>query len=321
MNAHPASKFFKYFLTTIGLFACLSALAQASEGGTDPVLVTDTAELTAQGFTASATNVYRDGSGHYFRLRTEGDTRNSANDPSVTTNIFGTASFGFATGQPGDATPRDETQQWDLEADFGAEFDSGSALTCPSGENDGEFIVPIVGLPQGANIDAFLLRGFDNNGLDLLDAVLKKVCQSKTGTVNAPDITNLTGDIGSTMEGTPGNFEAEESGIDDTVDNKFCHYHALVDLEASACRDNDIAFHKVRVQWQRQIASAPGTATFNDVPTTHTFFKEIEALVDSGITGGCGGGNYCPDDTLTRGQMAAFLARALGLHFPGCTNC
>jgi hypothetical protein len=30
----------------------------------------------------------------------------------------------------------------------------------------------------------------------------------------------------------------------------------------------------------------------------------------AGITGGCGGGKYCPDSNVTRGQMAAFLRRA-----------
>jgi hypothetical protein len=37
--------------------------------------------------------------------------------------------------------------------------------------------------------------------------------------------------------------------------------------------------------------------------------------VKSGITAGCGGGNYCLDAALTRGQMAVFLSKALGLHF------
>jgi hypothetical protein len=37
--------------------------------------------------------------------------------------------------------------------------------------------------------------------------------------------------------------------------------------------------------------------------------------VASGITAGCGGGNYCPDAPLTRGQMAVFLSKGLGLHF------
>lgn len=67
--------------------------------------------------------------------------------------------------------------------------------------------------------------------------------------------------------------------------------------------------------WNRQVAPAPSTATFNDVPTGHAFFQHIEALVGSGITGGCGGGNYCPNAPLTRGQMAVFLAKALGLGF------
>jgi len=52
------------------------------------------------------------------------------------------------------------------------------------------------------------------------------------------------------------------------------------------------------------------------VPTTHLFYQYIEALAAAGITSGCGGGNFCPDAALTRGQMAVFLAKALGLHWP-----
>ena len=51
-------------------------------------------------------------------------------------------------------------------------------------------------------------------------------------------------------------------------------------------------------------------------PTTSPQFKFVEALFAAGITAGCGGGNYCPDNPVTRGQMAVFLASALGLHFP-----
>lgn len=70
------------------------------------------------------------------------------------------------------------------------------------------------------------------------------------------------------------------------------------------------------VTWQRSVSPAPGTQTFGDVPVGHPFHRFIEALATSGITGGCGGGNYCPDSPLTRGQMAVFLSAALGLHFP-----
>jgi hypothetical protein len=64
------------------------------------------------------------------------------------------------------------------------------------------------------------------------------------------------------------------------------------------------------------VSPAPNTPTFGDVPVDHPFFQFIEALAKSGITGGCGSGNYCPDNPVTRGQMAVFLAKALGLQFP-----
>jgi len=65
-----------------------------------------------------------------------------------------------------------------------------------------------------------------------------------------------------------------------------------------------------------QVSPAPATATFSDVPTTNPQFRFVEALVAAGITAGCGGGKYCPDVPVTRGQMAVFLAVTLGLHFP-----
>jgi hypothetical protein len=63
------------------------------------------------------------------------------------------------------------------------------------------------------------------------------------------------------------------------------------------------------------VSSAPAAATFSDVPSSHPFFRFIEALAASGITSGCGGGNFCPDALLTRGRMAVFLSLGLGLHF------
>lgn len=75
-------------------------------------------------------------------------------------------------------------------------------------------------------------------------------------------------------------------------------------------------FGWVEIWWRRTVSPAPGSPTFNDVPTNHPFFQFIEALAASGITGGCGPSTYCPDNPVTRGQMAVFLAKALGLHWP-----
>lgn len=51
---------------------------------------------------------------------------------------------------------------------------------------------------------------------------------------------------------------------------------------------------------------------FNDVPSEHTFHNDISWLADRGITRGCNppdNDEYCPDDDVTRGQMAAFIRR------------
>ncbi len=74
-------------------------------------------------------------------------------------------------------------------------------------------------------------------------------------------------------------------------------------------------FGWVEVWWKRSV-HVPTLVSFNDVPPSDPAYIFIEALASSGITAGCGGGNYCPDSSLTRRQMAVFLAKALGLHWP-----
>ncbi len=58
--------------------------------------------------------------------------------------------------------------------------------------------------------------------------------------------------------------------------------------------------------------SSPGGTFFDDDGDVHE--GAIEAIVVAGITRGCREADlYCPADSVTRGQMAAFLARALHL--------
>ncbi|MEA2000282.1 MAG: cadherin domain-containing protein, partial [Actinomycetota bacterium] len=67
----------------------------------------------------------------------------------------------------------------------------------------------------------------------------------------------------------------------------------------------------------------PSTATFLDVPTNHLFYADVEWMAWSAVTRGCNPPDnnlYCPDDVVTRGQMAAFLVRALGLTDDGGGN-
>ncbi|PWB76532.1 MAG: hypothetical protein C3F07_03570 [Anaerolineales bacterium] len=55
------------------------------------------------------------------------------------------------------------------------------------------------------------------------------------------------------------------------------------------------------------------TGVFTDVPVGYWADKWIEQLAAEGITGGCGGGNYCPDTSVTRAQMAVFLVKTFNL--------
>jgi hypothetical protein len=57
----------------------------------------------------------------------------------------------------------------------------------------------------------------------------------------------------------------------------------------------------------------PGTGVFTDVPLGSFAVDWIEAMAAEGITGGCGSGNFCPTDPVTRAQMAVFLVRTFGL--------
>ena len=52
---------------------------------------------------------------------------------------------------------------------------------------------------------------------------------------------------------------------------------------------------------------------FKDMKIDDPFTPEVVAIKDLGITSGCEVDKYCPDDPVTRGQMAAFLVRALNV--------
>jgi hypothetical protein len=108
-------------------------------------------------------------------------------------------------------------------------------------------------------------------------------------------------------------FDTDLSGEGIVIDNFFGQYSLLA--ETSGATDGSVAIGGMIVGYVLQVSPAPGVATFPDVPTTDFGFQYVEALVSSGITGGCGGGLYCPDNPVTRRQMAIFIAKALGLQW------
>jgi hypothetical protein len=66
-------------------------------------------------------------------------------------------------------------------------------------------------------------------------------------------------------------------------------------------------------------AYVPPPATgqvFSDVPANAFAAAWIEDLFVRGITAGCGNGKYCPNASVTRAEMAAFLVTTFGLQLP-----
>lgn len=58
--------------------------------------------------------------------------------------------------------------------------------------------------------------------------------------------------------------------------------------------------------------AAPASAAdrFEDVGVNSTHRTAIGEVADAGVTAGCSDTRFCPDDAVTRGQMASFLTRA-----------
>ena len=60
-----------------------------------------------------------------------------------------------------------------------------------------------------------------------------------------------------------------------------------------------------------KLPAAADPPAFTDVPMNAWYAQSVASLAASGITAGCGDGTrFCPNDDVTRGQMAAFLHRA-----------
>jgi hypothetical protein len=81
------------------------------------------------------------------------------------------------------------------------------------------------------------------------------------------------------------------------------------------CPDSPVTRAQMAVFLERGMRGAsfvppPATGVFADVAPGSPYAPWIEQLWHDGVTGGCGGGNYCPSASVTRAQMAVFLTKA-----------
>jgi S-layer family protein len=64
-------------------------------------------------------------------------------------------------------------------------------------------------------------------------------------------------------------------------------------------------------------ACVAGAELFGDVPASSGFCRWIEELARRGVVTGCGGGNYCPAQPVTREQMGVFITVTFDLKLYG----
>ena len=83
-------------------------------------------------------------------------------------------------------------------------------------------------------------------------------------------------------------------------------HNIVMGTHGAADQWDDDYYFATRIHWYAE-------QSFADVSPGMQFFPYIEAIYAEGITTGYGDGTYRPDDPVNRGQMAAFIARALDL--------
>ncbi len=160
-----------------------------------------------------------------------------------------------------------------------------------------------VQVPRGARITTIELEGCDRSPTGNLFAILQRVDTGSSTQIGA---------VLTSAAFTGGCLRlAQDLAVPETVDGSRYIVYA-----GNTSFDGETTLGAVRIFYDLQVSPAPASATFNDVPVSDPAFQFIEALVASGVTAGCGGGNYCPDSPVTRRQMAVFLAKLVGLNWP-----
>ncbi len=180
-------------------------------------------------------------------------------------------------------------------------------------DNTGEVLTAPVHLPGGAVVDYMEVDYYDGSASGEVTASLES-CSAQGDCTRAAGACPLD-TVCSGIPEAPGysSSNADLSASPVPIDNSLYRY---VIVASNTTIDGSTAISQVILGYKLRVSPPPASATFGDVPTSHPFFQYVEALAASGITGGCGGGNYCPNAALTRGQMAVFLAKALGLQWP-----
>jgi hypothetical protein len=137
------------------------------------------------------------------------------------------------------------------------------------------------------------------------------------------------GGAAAAMTGTATSFTGPGAGATYTVQDASADYGTVPAGERVSCFDGTgdcftvMAYSATRpaLHWdatfQETLADTTVRSwpihigkTFGDVPSTRPDYRYVETVFHNGITSGCGGTSYCPEQPVSRAQMAVLLLRA-----------
>ena len=193
-------------------------------------------------------------------------------------------------------------------------------------------ISPVFGPPEGGNLFTIFGTDFADGatvtvgGVPATDVNVTSSTQISArapalpaGSLGDVTVTNLDGTSGTLSKGYVANF------LDVPQSNQFHTFvttlvrngvtagvgGGLYGVNNSTLRQQ-MAVFLLKGKYGICYVPPPCTGIFDDVPCTpgSGFGDWIEELAAQGITGGCGGNNYCPTAPVRRDQMAVFLLKA-----------
>jgi hypothetical protein len=155
---------------------------------------------------------------------------------------------------------------------------------------------------------------------------ITKGCNPPYNTLFCPSQVVTRGQMAAFLSRALGYTDAPDAGFTDTVGHTF--ENDINKLAAAGvtlgcnpptndqyCPDDRVTRGQMAAFLVRAFGYADvGTATFTDI-AGNTFETNILKLATAGVTRGCNpptNDQFCPNNSVTRGQMAAFLHRAIG---------
>jgi hypothetical protein len=149
----------------------------------------------------------------------------------------------------------------------------------------------------------------------------------ETATVE-PSYTN-GGSSPAAMSGTSTSFTGPGAGATYTISDSAADYGTVPAGETVSCFDAGANCYAVSIaapsrpalHWDATFQETLSDTSvrswpihvgrsFTDVPSSRGDYRFVETILHSGITAGCGGATFCPDQDVTRAQMAVFVLRA-----------